>query len=141
MKYEYIDLTVNCTLEELNKMGSEGWRIVEKVNRGSGLVFILERENTKPIRRNKIQLQIPENEYKDIITEWIEYRKSMKKPIKTQKSLDACVRQIKKLSGDNVFLAKEIVNKSIANSYQGLFAINTPNKHSNTKNVNDKWKE
>lgn len=63
------------------------------------------------------------------IEKWVEYKKQ-KKQTYTPMGLKQCVEKLKKLSGDNLELAMEIVNESMANNYAGLF----PLKNQKTKN-------
>jgi len=55
--------------------------------------------------------------------EWIEYKTAKKKGYKTQKSLQACYAEMKNLSNNNGDTAIKIVNKSMANNWDGLFEL------------------
>ena len=57
-----------------------------------------------------------------VFFKWKEYRSSIKKPIH-KASMEAAKNKLIKLSGNNPVLAKEIVDDSIANGYQGLFEL------------------
>lgn len=65
-------------------------------------------------------------DWKPLVKEWAEYRKSTKKPIK---SLERAFSQILKLSNNNIEVAKKIIEQSIDNEWQGLFEIKTINKN------------
>lgn len=54
---------------------------------------------------------------------FVEYRKSIKKPIKTQDQLQRIYNQLKKYSKVDAVVAKEIINRSIVNGWQGLFEL------------------
>ena len=60
----------------------------------------------------------------DLMDEWINYRKVIKEPL-LPISLPKALKKLKKMSGDKIELAKDIVDNSIANGYQGLFAPKT----------------
>lgn len=54
---------------------------------------------------------------------FLNYRKQIKKPFKSQMSIDECYKRLEKLSGGNLNLAEQIVNQSIAQGWQGLFDL------------------
>lgn len=54
----------------------------------------------------------------DLLTEFLEYRVEIKKPIKSQKALDSLVNKFKENSLDCITY---VVNASISNQWQGLF--------------------
>jgi hypothetical protein len=58
------------------------------------------------------------------VQNFIEFRKTIKKPIKTQLQLQTLYDNLRELSGTNISKAKQIINNSIANGWQGIFAIN-----------------
>lgn len=62
--------------------------------------------------------------------DWFAYRREINKPYKSERSLEGCLREIRKLSNGKTETAIEIINQSIANGWQGLFAIKDepPNK-------------
>jgi len=70
-----------------------------------------------------------ENDWKNILIEWIEYRQSIKKKIN---SPEKTYLHLKKLSNNNVKIAKEIIDNSIANSYIGLFELKNQNNGKQT---------
>ena len=55
--------------------------------------------------------------------DWLEYKKGKGKTYKTQKSLQACYSEMKSLSNDNPLIAIKIVNKSMANNWDGMFPL------------------
>jgi hypothetical protein len=57
------------------------------------------------------------------IKSFVEFRKSIKKPFTTQDQLERLYNQLKKYSNNNVKVAKEIVNQSIVNGWQGIFEL------------------
>ncbi len=61
---------------------------------------------------------------RDVLLEFCNYRKEIKKPIRSQKSLNLLYEKLKDLSGSNLVIAKKIVYNSIANGWQGLFPLN-----------------
>jgi len=73
--------------------------------------------NNKKVKKPKIDISgiLPEKE--DLLIEWINYRKAIKKPLK-QISIGTV---IKKFNKTPKHLLEEAIEKSIENSYQGLF--------------------
>jgi len=59
-----------------------------------------------------------EKETKDLFNTWIDYRKELKKPYKTEKSILAVAKKIKE---NGYEISKKVINSSIENGYQGLF--------------------
>lgn len=80
---------------------------------------------------------ITDVEMKQLFQTWIVYRKEIKKPLKTQMSIEACYKNLITLSNNNYSIAKSIVNKSIANQWQGLFALNETEKQEAKKPVSN----
>ncbi len=54
---------------------------------------------------------------------FLAYRKEMGKPFRTQQGIDQCYKRLLELSGGNPHTAIRIVEQSIANEWQGLFAL------------------
>ena len=71
----------------------------------------------------KFNFDFIEESYKDIFESWLNYKKERKESYKTQTSLEACYKNLKKLSGNNPETAKEIIENSFANNWSGLFAL------------------
>jgi len=71
----------------------------------------------------KFNFDFIEESYKDIFESWLNYKKERKESYKTQTSLEACYRNLKKLSGNNPETAKEIIENSFANNWSGLFPL------------------
>ena len=77
-----------------------------------------------------------EKETKEVFAEWIEYRKEIKKPIKSEKSLIRIAKQIQKEGAER---SKAAVEMSIQNQWQGLFFDKIPNtKKTSTSAVSKK---
>lgn len=71
----------------------------------------------------KFNFDFVEEQFKDVFNSWLQYKKERKETYKTQTSLEACYRNLKKLSSNNPEVAKEIIENSFANNWSGLFAI------------------
>jgi len=64
-------------------------------------------------------------ETKELFNEWLVYRKEIKKPIKSEKTLIALAKKIEK---NGFELSKVVINASIENGWQGLFWDKANNK-------------
>lgn len=62
-------------------------------------------------------------ELSQLVKKWIDYRKSIKKPYKSQDSLDSFVKHLRELSGNDCQKAEAIIEQSIANQWQGIFEL------------------
>ena len=61
--------------------------------------------------------------FADILDEWLGYRQEIGKPYKSERSMSAALAQLRKHSGGDPATARQIVQQSIANAWQGLFPI------------------
>ena len=59
----------------------------------------------------------------DLVQRFVAYRKEIKKPYKSQDSIDTFVKNLQELSGNNILVADSIINQSIGNGWQGIFHI------------------
>jgi len=88
-----------------------------------------------------------EDAYKEIFSDWLQYKKEKRQTYKSEKSLKTCYDKLLKLSGNSPAVARQVVDQSIANNWSGLFEIkqnaqktvgmilqnNTPDKYDNNK--------
>ena len=58
-----------------------------------------------------------------VMLKWLEYRKQIKKPYKSQMTIETCYKHLEDLSRGSLDLAEKIVEQSIANQWQGLFEL------------------
>lgn len=75
-----------------------------------------------------------EDEYKDAYMQWLEYKRAIKKPYKTQQSLELNYRQAKSLAGNDPQTFRLIIEQSIGNGWTGLFELKTNYHESTTVN-------
>ena len=82
----------------------------------------LYQEKPKPIK-NQLDFYTISNDILPIAKEWVEYRKSIKKPF-NQLMLNKLPKQLVKLAkGHNVEEFQQIIDQSISNGWQGLFEL------------------
>jgi hypothetical protein len=58
---------------------------------------------------------------KNLVTQWLDYRKEIKKPFKSAKSVRGSVAKILKYSNGQIAAATTIVEESVSNGWQGIF--------------------
>ena len=61
-----------------------------------------------------------------LVEKWLAYRKSIKKPYKSQDSFDSFVKLLKDLSGNEIEKAEAVIEQSMANQWQGIFPLRQP---------------
>lgn len=64
-----------------------------------------------------------------VMLKWLEYRKQIKKPYKSQMTIETCYKHLEDLSRGSLDLAEKIVEQSIANQWQGLFELKQSNNN------------
>lgn len=62
-------------------------------------------------------------EFLPVLTDWLDYRKKINKPFEVQESIEGQYRKILKLSGNDVKIAALVVEQTISEGWQGLFAL------------------
>ena len=67
-----------------------------------------------------------------VMLKWLEYRKQIKKPYKSQMTIETCYKHLEDLSRGSLDLAEKIVEQSIANQWQGLFELKQGNGNTQT---------
>ena len=85
---------------------------------------IVKQSNNETIKQKKQGLDfLKYEELSKLVEKWIGYRKSIKKPFKSQDSLDAFVKHLRQLAGNDCQKAEAIIEQSIANQWQGVFEL------------------
>lgn len=86
------------------------------------------KENIKEKEKEQMDLSFIDNKlFLDLVNKWLLYRKEIKKPYKSNESIKQFYYKLMKLSNNDIATATEIINNSIANEYQGIFALKTNN--------------
>jgi len=76
---------------------------------------------------SKNEIEKAKKELPDFVQEFIEHRKSIKKPFKTKLQVEKWVQKLNSLSKGNEALARKIIDNSIANGWQGIFELERSN--------------
>lgn len=72
-------------------------------------------------------------EYREIWHKFIEYRKEIKKPYKSETSERTAYNKMVEMSGNNPAVAKDMVERSILGQWQGLYKDNSNDKRNNNQ--------
>lgn len=75
-------------------------------------------------------------EFKETFLEWLEYKKQRRESYKTEKSTKLCYDKLVKMSGNDPYTARQIVEQSMANNWSGLFELKTENRYEQRVNDN-----
>ena len=92
-----------------------------------------ERTFLRTKNKNKKKILLTQNPKKDflqefekfnpIISQWLEYKSARRESYKTEQSIRAFAKKLKELSGDDVGVAQQIIDQSIANNWAGIFPL------------------
>jgi hypothetical protein len=64
-----------------------------------------------------------QTQWKDLVKEWLDYKKDIKDSYKSSKSIEAFYKKLYSMANGELSSAREIVNNSIANGYKGIFPL------------------
>ena len=96
----------------------------------------IEKENIKEREKKKNDVELPDYiapEYRDVMTEWLEYKKERRETYKSR-GLKQCYDKLIKFSNGNPDIALDIIHTAMSNNYSGFFPIkNTPQQAQTTK--------
>ncbi|MCM1216559.1 MAG: hypothetical protein NC209_04130 [Alistipes sp.] len=93
----------------------------------------LERKEKVARKRKELDLSFVEPTFQPIMADWLAY-KSERGQTYRQKGVEGCYSHLKTLSGNNLDVARRIVEQSIANNYSGLFPLKTTNNVRSARN-------
>lgn len=82
--------------------------------------------------KEKEKLDFAELPLGKVLRRWIDYRKQIKKPLKSSMSVEECYKKLDKLSGGDITTAEKIINQSIAQGWQGLFELKGEQQNAGT---------
>ena len=133
--------TYNSTLEHNNIITKENKGLKEENEKLKKEIEKLKKGKPKTELSfdfmNEYNLNGDLEKFKNLFQEYLDFRKELKKPLKTQKGVSGAFKNLMKLSSRNYQSAKLIIEQSISNEWQGLFElkgtihtkpINNPNK-------------
>ncbi len=82
--------------------------------------------------KQRFDLSFVADEFREDYTEWLDYRRGINKPFKTQRSVELNYQSALRLSGNDPKVFKQIIEQSIANGWQGLFELKNTNHNGTT---------
>jgi hypothetical protein len=74
------------------------------------------------------------DEFLNVVNDWLEYKKSRRESYKNQKSIKAFIAKLKNLSGSDPQIARKIIEESMANNWAGIFELKTSINGAHSKN-------
>lgn len=101
-----------------NKKPKKSERLAKKSERQA--IEIREEEDKSKIRKDKEAVVL--DDWGELFQTWINYRKEKGKKL-TPSSIELGLDELKKISNQNIELAKDIVKKSITKGWVGLFVM------------------
>ena len=118
---------IDCDVDVSSKKIEAGYECDEGVRlNGHGMPLT---ENPKVVKNTKEKektlddvISEQKEKLQDPLREFVKMRKSIKKPITTH-GLELVISKLRKLSGGHISVAEEIINQSIMNGWQGVFAL------------------
>lgn len=87
-------------------------------------------KQTKPKKGVSLEFIKDEN-FKNVVAGWLDYKKSIGSSYKTQASVEAMARKLWSMANGDIQAAKAIVEQSVANNWKGLFEIKEKEKQNN----------
>lgn len=87
-----------------------------------------------PVSFDPLNVTLPDWLNPEIWSSWVAYRRDLKKPIKSQQTVTQAINLLDR-SRKKGFTPDEIINKSIANGWQGLFEPGMPRSPSVTRSI------
>lgn len=86
----------------------------------------------KETSKKKIDLSFVDEKFIEVMTTWLEYKKTNSQTYKDGKSVKLLYAKLIKLSGGDPAAAQLIVEQSMANNWAGLFELKTTQNGTNT---------
>lgn len=86
-------------------------------------------------KKKEYDLSFVDECFKDLFSEWLEYKRERRENYKSEKSLKACYNRLLKLSDCNVEKARLVIEQSIACNYAGLFELKNYGAKQTTTNI------
>ena len=91
------------------------------------------------VKRAEFDFSFLDESWKSLFIDWIDYKRSIKDNYTSQKSIEACYRNLKTLSSGDFIIAKKVVDQSIGNKYKGLFPLKEAHKQKDDLQISTKY--
>lgn len=112
-------------------------REYNKNNNSNELLQKVKNKNSK----KDLDLSFVSSEYASCFNTWLEYKRGRGEKYKTQKSVEACYRHLRELSGLNPEIASLVVEQAMANNWAGLYALKIQAEGSKKSEDDEKWEK
>lgn len=140
--YDTVDDKVHGTVDGKGDDTADGTVGINKLNKTKLKDQCDHSQPEKRTTRKKIlDLEFAPEAYRPILEKWLSYRKEIKKPYKSQKSIEQFLTKLQELSGNSPKTAMEIINQSIASEYQGVFPLKKSDGAGRKIQVPESYKE
>jgi hypothetical protein len=77
----------------------------------------------EPVKKGSFDFSFIDPKFKESFDLWVKYKKSRNEMYKNQDSLEACYRNLLKLSMEDSVKAKLVIDQAMGNNYAGLFPL------------------
>lgn len=112
-----------------------GTHLIENIINPPILSSSKEESNIIPPKGEREFIENVEKDFREIVVEWLAYKRDRKESYKSSRSMQAFLAKLKSLSQNNAFAARQIIEQSMANNWAGIFPLKIQNNE-NTKPTN-----
>lgn len=128
--------------QKTNKLQGSAERLPNGLPNDLRTVYIRDKDNNPPILSStKVEsniippkggsesnfLQEVSDEFREVILDWLAYKRERRESYKSQRSMRAFYNKLKTLSRNDPSVAREIIEQSMANNWAGIFPLKTEN--------------
>lgn len=102
----------------------------KKVKNVEKVKNIIKKEPINPISdlRDKFELSL---DWAGLLNDWLEYKKAKGQTYKSDRSIKSFITKLRNLSNSDWFIAKQIVEDSMANNWAGIFKLKNNENNGN----------
>lgn len=83
--------------------------------------------NIIPPKGEREFIENVEKDFREIVVEWLAYKRDRKESYKSSRSMQAFLAKLKSLSQNDAFVARQIIEQSMANNWAGIFPLKIQN--------------
>lgn len=111
-----------------------GTHLIKENNNPPILSSSKEESNIIPPKGEREFIENVEKDFREIVVEWLAYKRDRKESYKSSRSMQAFLAKLKSLSQNDAFVARQIIEQSMANNWAGIFPlkIQSYDKHTST---------
>ena len=104
----------------------------KKVKNVEKVKNIIKKEPINPISdlRDKFELSL---DWAGLLNDWLEYKKAKGQTYKSDRSIKSFITKLRNLSNSDWFIAKQIVEESMANNWAGIFKLKNNENNGDNK--------